>query len=53
MKNLTKKQKAKLDKEAQTFKCLCCDVEAVKWNGERWECDFCGRRYGKETVISL
>ena len=41
MKNLTKNQKAKLDKEAQVYKCLVCDKEKVRWNGQAWECGNC------------
>ena len=41
MKKLTKKQKAKLDREAQVYKCLVCDESEVRWNGEAWECGEC------------
>ena len=48
MKNPTKKQKeqAQLDKEAQVFKCLVCELEKVIWNGEAWECESCGFVHG-------
>jgi len=45
MKKLTPKRKAKLDKEAQVFKCLVCDKEQVRWNGDSWECGECGFLY--------
>lgn len=57
MKKLTVKQKKeiekKLDKEAQVFKCLICDVRAVRWNGEQWECGNCHQYYGQKTEISI
>jgi len=54
MKKLTAKDKRALDKKfAQVFKCLVCDENAVRWNGEQWECGDCGQYYGKKTEISL
>ena len=53
MKQPTPKEKMKLDREAQVFKCFFCDEEKVKWNGERWQCGNCNRMYGKKTVITL
>lgn len=46
MKRLTAKQKKKLDKEAQVFKCLVCDEEKVRWNGKAWQCESCLFLYG-------
>ena len=39
-----KKQVCDLDKEAQTYKCITCDEEAVIWDGtvEDWICVSCG-----------
>jgi len=42
---LTKREQARLNKEAQVHKCLVCDTEKVKWNGECWQCEFCGFLY--------
>jgi len=53
MKSLTKKQRKKLDKEAQVFKCLVCDAEAVRYNGEQWECGDCGFLYSGMILNSL
>ena len=53
MKKLTPKQKAKLDKEAQVYKCLVCDENEVRWNGERWECKACGFLYSGMIESSL
>jgi len=53
MKKLTSKQKKELDREAQVFKCLVCDEEQVKWNGEAWECRDCHFLYSGLIVESL
>ncbi len=53
MKKLTPKQKAKLDRESQSFKCLVCDEEQVRWNGEQWECKSCGFLYSGMIMDSL
>jgi len=53
MKKLTAKQIKELDKEAQTFKCLVCDEEEVRWNGQQWECAACGKLAGIVTEIIL
>ena len=53
MKHITKKQREKLDKEAQNFKCLICDKREVRWNGEQWECGACGQFYGTKTEITI
>ncbi len=53
MKNLTAKQKKKLDKESQVFRCLICDEYKVRWNGERWKCENCHQFYGQRTEISI
>lgn len=48
-----KLEKERLDKEAQVFKCLVCDEEKVRWNGEWWECGECGFIYSETIVDSL
>lgn len=50
---LSEEEEKELNKEAQIFKCVCCDVEAVRWNGLQWECEYCGKLYGKKTEITL
>ena len=54
MNNLTAKEKKKLDRDAQTFKCLYCDTkDAVKWNGDQWQCGNSNRLYGRKAEITL
>jgi len=53
MKKLTAKQKKQLDREAQVFKCLVCDEDEVRWNGETWECSNCGFIYSGMITDSL
>jgi len=47
------KREKELDKESQSFKCLVCDAEAVRYNGEQWECGDCGFLYSGLILNSL
>jgi len=55
MLNKSKREKEleKESREAQVFKCLVCDENSVRWNGEAWECRDCHFLYSGLIVESL
>jgi len=53
VRKLTSNQKKELDKESQVFKCLVCDEQEVRWNGQQWECGSCHFLYNGMVLSEL